>query len=112
MERSEPERGGSMLEEFWLREWKRKSWTSNKVEVWKREAFIGRGAPLEWRRVRKNKKHIGRMWCEDCWARNFSLSGEYNLQRLQSRQDELARRRDEAAKRNEYHEGCDEEDQI
>ena len=64
-----------------------------KVEVWKREAFIGRGAPLEWRRVRKNKKHIERMWCEDCWARNFSLSGEFYLQRLQSRQDELARRR-------------------
>ena len=28
-----------------------------KVEESKREAFRGRGGPLEWRRVRKNKKY-------------------------------------------------------
>ena len=28
-----------------------------KVEGSKREAFIGRGAPLEWRRVRKSRKY-------------------------------------------------------
>ena len=28
-----------------------------KVEEGKREAFRGRGDPLEWRRVRKNKKY-------------------------------------------------------
>ena len=30
-----------------------------KVEESKREAFRGRGAPLEWRRVRMNKKEGG-----------------------------------------------------
>ena len=33
-----------------------------KVEGSKREAFRGRGAPLEWRRVRKNKKYRIRKW--------------------------------------------------
>ena len=28
-----------------------------------------RGAPLEWRRVRKNKRCKIRKWREDCWAR-------------------------------------------
>ena len=54
----------------------------------KREAFRGRGGPLEWRRVRENKIYKIRKWREDCWARIFSLSGEYNLQRLHSKQDE------------------------
>ena len=35
----------------------RKSWTSTRSKKAKREAFRGRGAPLEWRRVRKNKKY-------------------------------------------------------
>ena len=43
---------------------------------------------MEWRRVRKNKKHRIKKWSEDCWARFFSLFGEYNLQRLQSKQEE------------------------
>ena len=33
-----------------------------KVEESKREAFRGRGAPLEWRRVRRNKKYRVRKW--------------------------------------------------
>ena len=36
-----------------------------KIEDSKRDAFKGRGAPLEWRRVRKNKKHRIRKWEED-----------------------------------------------
>ena len=33
-----------------------------KVEESKKEAFRGRGAPLEWRRVRKSKKYRIRKW--------------------------------------------------
>ena len=38
--------------------------------------------------AQKNKKHRIRKWRLDCWARIFSLFGEYNLQRLQSKQEE------------------------
>ena len=43
-----------------------------KVEESKREAFRGKGPPLEWRRVRKNKKYRRSNWREDCWQ-DFSL---------------------------------------
>ena len=33
-----------------------------KVEESKREAFRGGGAPLDWRRVRKNKRYKIRKW--------------------------------------------------
>ena len=36
----------------------------------------------------KNKKYRIRKWAEDCWARIFSLFREYNLQRLQGKQEE------------------------
>ena len=49
----------------------------------------GRGALLEWWSVRENKRYRRRKWREDCWARIFSLFGEYNLQRQQSKQEEL-----------------------
>ena len=39
-----------------------------KVEESKREAFTGRGAPMEWRRVRKHKKYRIRRWRGDCGA--------------------------------------------
>ena len=55
-----------------------------------REAFRGRGAPLEWRLVRKSEKYRIRKWREDCWARIFALFGEYNLQLLESKQEESA----------------------
>ena len=55
-----------------------------KVEDSKREAYRGRGSPLEWGRVRRSKKYRIRKWSEDCWARIFALFREYNLQRLQS----------------------------
>ena len=58
-----------------------------KVEESNKEAFRGRSAPLEWRRVRQNKKYRIRKWREDCWARVFSLFREYNLQRRQSKQE-------------------------
>ena len=58
--------------------WRRKSWTSTKVEESKRGAFKGRGDPLEWRRVRKTKD-----------IKLESGFREYNLQRLQSKQEEL-----------------------
>ena len=43
-----------------------------KVEDSKREAYRGRGAPLEWSTVRRSNKYRHRKWCEDCWARIFS----------------------------------------
>ena len=62
----------------------------HKVEDSKKKAFTGKGAPLEWKRVRRSKKYRIRIWREDCWARIFALFREYNLQRLQSKQEELA----------------------
>ena len=59
-----------------------------KVEESKREAFRGRGVPMEWRTVRKNKKDKIRDWEEDCRARIFALFREYNLQRRQSNPEE------------------------
>ena len=44
-----------------------------KVEEGKRGTFRGRGDPLEWRRVRKNKRYKIRKWEEGCWARIFLL---------------------------------------
>ena len=44
---------------------------------------------MEWRRVRRNKRYKITKWREDCWARIFSVFREYNLQRLQSKQEEL-----------------------
>ena len=40
--------------------------------------------------VRKSKKYRIRKWREDCWARIFALFGEYNLERLESKQEESA----------------------
>ena len=54
------------------------------VEECKRGANRGRGSTLEWRRVRRIKKFRKRMWREDCWARIIALFREYNLQCLQS----------------------------
>ena len=69
--------------------WAAETWTEDsKDKDSKREAFVGRGAALEWRCVRKSKKYRVRKWREDCWARIFSLFEEYNLQGLQSRQEE------------------------
>ena len=55
-----------------------------KVEDSKREAFRGRGSPLEWRRRRRSRKYKIRKWREDSWARIFALFREYNLQRRPS----------------------------
>ena len=61
----------------------------NKVGESKRGAFKDRGDPLEWREVRKNKRNKVRKWGQDCWSKIFSLFIEYNLQRQQSKQEEL-----------------------
>ena len=80
----------------------------DKVEESKRGALKGRGNLLERRRVRKNKRYNIRKWGEDCWVRIFSLFREYKLQRLQSKQEELAGRRgDEAAAKDGHHERSD-----
>ena len=50
----------------------------------KREAYRGRGNPLEWGLVRRSKKEIITKWNEDCWARLFALFRECSLQRRQS----------------------------
>ena len=82
-----------------------------KVENSKREAYRGRDAPLEWRRLRRSKKYRIRKWREDCWARIFALFREYNLQRLQSKQEELAEE-EEMKQQQKKHEGSYKENQI
>ena len=57
------------------------------VEDSKREAFKGIGAPLQWRREQKQEIQNKKMG-EDCWARISALFREYNLHRLQSKQEE------------------------
>ena len=52
-----------------------------KVDNGKRKAFRGRS-------VRKSRKYRIRKWREDCWARIFSLFREFNLRRLQIKQEE------------------------
>ena len=54
------------------------------VENSSREAYRGRGTPLEWRRVRRSRKYRIRKWREDCWAGFLAMFREYILQRLQS----------------------------
>ena len=63
-----------------------------KVQESKKGAFKGRGNTLEGKRVCRNKKYKIRKWREDCWARIFSVFREYNLQRLQSKQEEQQQR--------------------
>ena len=87
MERSEPERNGPLPENLASR-MEEEVLDKYKVEESNREAFKGGGAPLEWRKVRKNKKYRIKKWGEDCWARIFSLFKELNLQRLQCNQEE------------------------
>ena len=58
-----------------------------KVEESIREAFRGRGAPLEWRSVRKSKKYRNENVVRKLLGKN--LFREYNLQRQQSKQEEL-----------------------
>ena len=82
-----------------------------KVEDSKREAHRGRGNPLEWRLVRRSKRHRIRKWREDCWA----LCREYNLQRRASTKQAGGvggRRRDEEAAKNKDYETSDIENQI
>ena len=59
-------------------------WTTAKEELTEGEASFWHG-----RLVRKSRKYSIRKWREDCWARIFALFREYNLQRLQGKQDEL-----------------------
>ena len=56
LKKYESGRGGSMLEECLAERMEEKVLDKYNVENSKREAFKGRGAPLEWRRVRRSKK--------------------------------------------------------
>ena len=61
-----------------------------KVEDSKREAFRGRGARWsgDWcAKARNTEQESG---VQDCWARIFAFFREYNLQRLESKQEESA----------------------
>ena len=87
MDISEPRGDGSMLGEVGG-QFEDEVLDKNQIENSKREAFRGRGSPLEWRRVPKSKKYKIRKWGEDCWARIFALCREYNLQRLQRMDEE------------------------
>ena len=83
-----------------------------KVEDSKREAYKGRGGPLEWRRVRRSRKYRIRKW-RILLGKNLRL-----VQRVQHAASAKqaggvnGRRREEAAAKNEDYEGVDEENQI
>ena len=47
-----------------------------KAEDSNREAYQGRGAPLEWRRVRRSEKCRTRKWCEKIFGQESSLCSE------------------------------------
>ena len=84
-----------------------------KVEKSERGTFKGRGTPLEWRRVRRNKRYKIRKWREDCWARIFSLLREIQLAAFAKQTGGVNRRGgDEAAAKDGYHERSDKENQI
>ena len=82
-----------------------------KVEEGKRE-FRGRVTPLEWRRVRKNKKYRIRKWREDSWARIFSLFRKQLAASAKQAGGANGRRRDEAAAKNGDYERSDKENQV
>ena len=90
MERYESGTDQLMLEEFGGKN-EVEVLDKHKVEESKREAFKGRGAPLEWRRVRGSKKYRIKEWRRRLLGKSLRLvQREYNLQRLQSKQEELA----------------------
>ena len=45
--------------------------------------------------MRRSKKNRVRKWEKDWWARIFALFREYNLRRLQSKQEESAKDEDQ-----------------
>ena len=53
-----------------------------KIEDIDRDSFKGRGAPLEWRRVRRSRNTEQESGREDCWVRIFALFRGCNLQWL------------------------------
>ena len=75
-----------------------------KVEESKRGPFKGRGNPLEWRRVRRNKRYKIRKWRDDCWARFFSL-----FRSAKQAGGAIKRGGDEAAAKDGHHERSDKE---
>ena len=74
---------------IWLKEWKRKSWTSTKLKRAREEPLKAEVTPWngeEYAKARDMKLESG----EKIAGREiFSLFREYNLQRLQSKQEEL-----------------------
>ena len=78
----------------------------------KREAWRGGSAPLEWRRVPKNKKY--RIRCrEDCWASNFLFVHWKQLAASAKQAGGLnGRRRDQATAKNCDYERSDKENRI
>ena len=74
--------GGGLLEKF-----KDEVLQKYKVEDSARETYRGRGAPSEWRTVRRVNEYQSRKWGGDCWARIFSGFREYILQRKQGMQE-------------------------
>ena len=65
-----------------------------KVEESNKEALTRTSAPLEWRRVRKNKKYKIKMWWEIAW-RELSLCSENTICSVckASRRSRLKKRR-------------------
>ena len=97
-----------------LKEWRRNSWTKYKVEESKKEAFRGRGAPLEWRKggyakTRDTEQGSGEKIAGQeffpCLESTTCCVGKAS--RMSQR-----KKRDEAAAKNGDHERLHKENQI
>ena len=66
-----------------------------KVEDSKREACKGRGAPLEWRNVRRSKRYRPRKWAKIAgqeisrWFREFILRRKQGMQKDSTEEDKM-----------------------
>ena len=82
-----------------------------KVEDSKREAYKGRGAPLEWRRVCRSKKYRIRKWWRRLPGKNLRFVQRVKLAASAKQAGGVnGGARDEAAAKNENYERSDEED--
>ena len=84
-----------------------------KGEESKKEAFEGRGAPLDWRGVRKNKKYRRKKVMRRLLGKNFLFVQRIQLPASAKQAGGVnGRGRDEAAAKNDDYERSDEENQI
>ena len=64
-----------------------------KVEVATKDAYKGRGEPLEWRLVKKEKIFQLRKSGEDCWARVYSCPGNTACHEAEACKQEIQKKK-------------------